>query len=126
MLEPIALDAIVFIYLGPKIKQAMKTMCEHTNEDSGILTPVGWVDLKTTQAKKLTAKGAKMMQSTASKNRILSCETELQASSDGSRLMGEPPYHLRKTRKCWGFGVGAQRKRGSGRYRILKPFQNTK
>ena len=54
MLEPIALDAIVGNYLGPKIKQDMKTMCEHINGGSGILTSIGWDDLKTNEATLLT------------------------------------------------------------------------
>ena len=100
MLEPIALDAIVGYYLGPKIKQDMKRMCEHTNGGSGILTSIGWVDLKTKRSQKLTAMGANLLQSTVHVFQFWAEKTELQASSDGSRLMGEPPYHLRKTRMC--------------------------
>ena len=105
MLEPIALDAIVGYYLGPKIKQDMKRMCEHTNGDSGILTSIGWVDLETNQGQKPTVIHAQTVQWTASKNRNLSEETELQTSSNGSRLMGEPPYHLRKTRSVLALAV---------------------
>ena len=92
--------ALLGLFLGPKIKQDMKTMCEYIKEGSGILTLIGWDDLKTNEATLLTAKDAHCVQFTALHFRILSCETELQASLDGSRLMGEPPYHLRMFRKC--------------------------
>ena len=100
MLATLALDAIVEFLLGPKIKSMHEIMCKHINGGSGILTSIGWVDLEAKRSQKLTAIHAQLQQSTVHVFQFWDDETELQASSDGSRLMGEPPYHLRKTRKC--------------------------
>ena len=75
-------------------------MSEYINGGSGILTSIGWVDLEAKRSQNFTAKWRHCWQSTVLCNRFLSRQTELRASSDGSRLMGEPPYHLRKTPKC--------------------------
>ena len=91
MLVPLALDAIVGFYLGPKIKQDMKTMSEYINGGSGILTSIGWVDLKTNRSQKLTVKWRHSLQSMLTVLAVLGLKTKLQTPSDESRLMGEPP-----------------------------------
>ena len=75
-------------------------MSEYINGGSGILTSIGWVDLKTNRSQKPHCIRRELQQPTVLQNRFLSRQTELWASSDRSRLMGEPPYHLRKSRKC--------------------------
>ena len=78
-------------YLGPKIKQDMKLMREYTNEDCRILTSVGWVDLKTNEATKLTVLVAPLQQSMLTGLAVSGLKMKLQTPSDKSRLMGEPP-----------------------------------
>ena len=91
MLATIALDAIVEFLLGPKIKSMHEIMCKHINGGSGILTSIGWVDLKTNEAKKLTVLVTPTVQSKLTGWAVSGLKTKLQTPSDESRLMGEPP-----------------------------------
>ena len=69
----------------------MKLMCEYTNEDSGILTLIGYVDLKKIEATKLTVLVAPLQQFTSLVWAVSGLISKLQTSSNGTRLMGEPP-----------------------------------